>query len=200
MAPHDTTQYYISPHDTTQAYHFAARHSVSPHITGTGPPMNKPKFEIAIDTRLLYQRLTQAEVGQTVTYEELSAEVSRPITGDDHNLQSALRRAFRDDGMVFSNIMRVGYTRLTDADIVKTSDADIGKLRRASKRAAERLFSVKEFDALPNELKLKHATSASVFGAIAASLKKKGIAQVEAAVRDVGKELPVAETLRLFSK
>jgi hypothetical protein len=160
----------------------------------------KPKFELAIDTRLLYQRLVQVQEGETVSYEQLGESVSRKLSGADYHLQSAIRRARRDDDMIFDNIMGVGYRRMTPSEIVASSDNDVSRLRRHAKRSTEKLFKVKDFSRLTNEEKLKHATSASVFGAIAASLTKKGITAVEGAVKMAGHEIPVAETLKLFAR
>lgn len=161
--------------------------------------MTKPNFEIAIDTRLIYQRLVQVKEGQQITYTELSSTVSRSVAGNCPNLQSALRRARRDDDMVFDNIRGVGYRRLTASEIVASSQNDISGLRRRAKRSTEKLFKVKDFSSLTNDEKLKHATSASIFGAITASLTKKGVGAVEKAVKATGHEIPVAETLRLFA-
>lgn len=160
----------------------------------------KPKFELAIDTRLIYQRLIQTPEGETVTYAQLGEAVSREVHGADYHLQSSVRRAARDDDMIFDNVRGVGYRRMTAAEIVAASDNDISRLRRGAKRSTEKLFKVKNFDALSSEQKVKHAVSASVFGAIAASLTKKGILAVESAVKTVGREIPVNETLRLFQK
>lgn len=160
----------------------------------------KPKFELAIDTRLIYQRLTQVEEGELVSYAQLGETVSRTLAGADYHVQSALRRAARDDNMLFDNVMGVGYRRMTPSEIVAASDNDVSGIRKKAKRATEKLFKVGDFSKLTTEEKLKHATSASVFGAIAASLTKKGIASVEGAVRTHGHEIPVAETLRLFAK
>jgi len=160
----------------------------------------KPKFEISIDTRLIYQRLIQTPEGGTVTYAELGEAVSRKVVGADSHLQSAIRRARRDDDMIFDNVMGVGYRRLTPSEIVASSDNDISGVRRKAKKSTEKLFKVTNFEVLTTEEKLKHATNASVFGAIAASLTKKGLAAVEGAVRSVGHEIPVAETLKMFQR
>lgn len=160
----------------------------------------RPRFEIGIDTGILYNLLIATPVGGTVTYEQMTAAISRPVHGNTSNLQSAIRRAFAQDGMVFDNISRVGYRRLTDAEIVEASKTDRTSLRRRAKRAGRKLFAVSDYNALPPADKVTHATSASIFGAVASALKVSGIAAVENAVKAAGKEIPVAETLRLFGK
>lgn len=160
----------------------------------------KPRFEIHVDTRLLYQALTEVPVGGTITYAQLSAVISREVEGRNYNLQSALRMARRDNNILFDNILGVGYRRMTDAEIVADSANDISTIRRRAKRSAEKLFKVSDFDSLTADEKVKHATSASVFSAVAQSLSAKGLNAIEGAVKAVGKEIPVAETLRLFAK
>ena len=160
----------------------------------------RPTFEVHVDTRLLYQRLTAVKVGETVNYKELSDVISRPIAGEDSNLQSALRRAFRDDNIVFSNIPKVGYKRLNDREIVASSSNDLSSLRRKAKRGAMKLSKVESYSDLSDQEKVSHGVSASIFGAIAAFLTPKGIKSVESGVTVKGNELPVAETIKLFSK
>jgi hypothetical protein len=160
----------------------------------------KPKFELAIDTRLIYQCLTTAKEGDTITYQQLGEAVSRKVVGADYHLQSALRRAKRDDDMIFDNIMGVGYRRMTEAEIVSSSDNDLSRIRRGAKRSTEKLFKVKEYEKLSPELKIKHGVNASIFGALSGALTKSGIAAIENAVRASGREIPVNETLRLFQK
>lgn len=115
-------------------------------------------------------------------------------------MQGALRRAFRDDDMVFDNIRGVGYRRLTHAEIIAASENDIHSLRRRSKKATGKLFKVNNLDALTNDERIKMGTAASIFGAISAAVTKKGIEAVSSAVRSVGHEIPVAETLKLFAR
>lgn len=158
----------------------------------------KPDFERSIDTRLLLQRLVETKQSEVVPYTELSEAISRPVSGGTSNLQSALRIAFNDYGMVFSPIRGVGYRRLTDGEIVEASGNDVTRIRRASKRAARKLFQ-SEFSRLSNEDKIKHNTHASIFGAVSAAISKKTVTAIEKAVTKAGRELPVAETLKLFA-
>jgi hypothetical protein len=160
----------------------------------------RPSFEVHIDTRLLYQRLVASQIGETVTYADLSETISREVVGADSNLQSALRRAFRDDNMVFSNIAKIGYKRLDDGEIVKSSSNDVSGLRRKAKKSSERLFKVKDYAGLSDAARISHATNASIFGAVSAFLTPRGIKAVQSGVTARGAELPVAETIKLFSK
>ncbi len=60
--------------------------------------------EMAIDTRLLLQRLLKAEVGEVFPYPDLNGEIDRDVQREANAcLQSAMRAALRQE-MVFSTI------------------------------------------------------------------------------------------------
>ncbi len=161
--------------------------------------MNKPRFEIHADTRLLYQRLIEVKEGEQITYAELSATISREVTGDCYNLQSAIRMARRDDGIYFSNIPKVGYKRMTPADIVASGPDDIGRVRRVAKRSVEKQLSVNA-DSLTADERRAQLGTLGVFGALTQFTSKKALSMVTDAAAKAGKEIPVADTLRLFTK
>lgn len=163
------------------------------------PNPRKPRFEIHADTRLLYQRLTGTAPGQLVSFAELSAAISRPVAGDCYNLQSALRMARRDAGILFSNVHGQGYRRMTDTDIVISGENDIARLRRATRRSMERQMMA-DASALPPDQRLKQLSTMAVLGALHQFSSRKALTAVTKAVTATGRELPLAETLKLFSK
>lgn len=158
----------------------------------------KPHFEIATDTRLLYQELTKVKVGEEITYTALAKEMGREIKGSDPYLQSAIRRAFHLDGAVFDNIRGVGYRRLNDQEIVAASAGDTDALRRKARRSAKRLTAIEDFTALPPEARIEHNARLSIFGAIVSMTKQAAIEGVRTQVSSAGHELPFAKTLEAF--
>lgn len=162
-------------------------------------PSKKPAFELSADTRFLYEILSNTRPGEQVTYQQLGAAVARPIVGGDPHLQSALARTFRDDGAVFDNIRGIGYRRLTDAEIVQVSARDLDRLRRRSRRYAEKLTKVEHFEALPQQRRVEHNARLSIFSAIVSLTKARATKRVEDLVTVTGRELPFAETLAAFS-
>lgn len=157
---------------------------------------NKPAiFEMSPDTRLLRQRLARMGKGETITYAELSAEISKEVTGGFSALQSARRSLLNDEGFVFSPVRGEGLKRLNDSEIVAASDGDIVALRRRSKRAARKLSSA-EFDALTEEEKLQHTAKASVLGAVAAMTTEKAVTAVSKVAQGRANELPIRDTLK----
>lgn len=162
--------------------------------------MSKPSFEIAVDTRLLHQTLSKAKPGDEISYAKLSEAVGYPVAGDNAHLQSAIRRCFSNDEMVFDNIRGVGYRRLTDEEIVSAATRDTDALRRRSRKAAKRLASVTTVDSMAPEKRVEHNARLSLFAAITAMTKPKAIDQLKANVSAFGNELPFAKTLEAFRK
>ncbi|MGL4489182.1 MAG: hypothetical protein ACRCU5_07050 [Rhizobiaceae bacterium] len=160
----------------------------------------KPKFEISADTRLLYQRLAQVEPGQTISYEELSAAISRKVTGGDGHLQVAIKKCRNEDDIVFENIRGNGYRRMLDEDIVDSGSQYPSRIRRVAKREIQKQSKVKDFSALSNERKIKHGLTMALAAAHHHMSGKKSVTMIGEAVKTAGHEIPIAETLKLFGK
>lgn len=160
----------------------------------------KTLFELSIDTRTLYDLLAKADHNQTVTYTEMTDLLGRHVEGGDPNLQSALRRVENLDGIVFGNVLGVGYKRLSDIEIVQTSEREITAIRRRAKRAGRRVTRIADFDSLPNEVKVRHNAALSLFGALNIMTKPKQVKKLESAVAAAAKELPLGRTLEVFTQ
>ena len=160
----------------------------------------KTMFELSIDTRALYDLLLQIEPEQIVHYTTMRDILGRQVDGADSNLQSALRRVQHLDGIVFGNVRGVGYKRLNDIEIVQTSEHEITAIRRRTKKAAQRITLVGDFDSLPNSEKIQHNTFLSLFGALNAMTKPKQVRKLENAVATASKELPFGRTLEVFTQ
>lgn len=159
----------------------------------------RPNFEMNIDTRAIFDRLKQVPIGGSITYDALSALLGRPVSGGTPTLQSALR-ALERDGCVFANIRGQGYQRLDDVSIVKASEHDRLLIRRKARRAVERLTSVQNFEALPNDMKVKHNAAMSGFGAIVSIMHPSKMKTLEEKVEAAQAKLPLAKTLAAFSE
>ena len=161
---------------------------------------DQPKnlFEISVDTRMLYDLLSKAPVGETVTFARMSEALGRRVEGADSHLQSALRRLVSLDQKVFSNVRGVGYQRLSDTEIVKSGERDRDHIQRSARKAAKRLLCVEDFDALPNDLKVKHNTYLSMYGAMVSMLSPGRVKNLESEVSKAQAQLPLAKTLEAF--
>ena len=166
------------------------------------PSMTKKTIsEISVDARLLHQRLTQAKVGDVITWDDLGQIIGRsvhPGEGGYSALATARNRVQVDDGYIFDAIAKVGLKRLSDAEIVNTGQYAIDRVRRAARKGTRRLLSVKDFDALPNDLKVKHNAYASLLGAVAQISQSSKVTQLESHVQNARAALPLAKTLEVF--
>lgn len=160
--------------------------------------MTKPLFQMSADARLLYQRLIRVPVDGTVTYADLLAEISRPVSGAFGALHTAVRRVRRDHDMVFAAVRGVGLHRLTDLEIVGAAAADGRSLRRRARVAAEKLTKVQDYAALPPRAQIEHTARLSIFAAIAEMSTDKAVDKVIAVASGRSGELPIAATLAAF--
>lgn len=159
---------------------------------------SRPNFEMSIDTRLICDRLKQAAVGEVISFKALSEALGRKVEGADSSVQSAVRNLLSVDGVVFENVRGVGYQRLTDVEIVKSSEGMRERLRRGARRMVKKLTCVQDFAALSNDMKIKHNAAVSGFGAIAAMLTPGRMKKLEDSVEKASAQLPLAKTLEAF--
>lgn len=157
--------------------------------------------EISIDARMLHQKLKEVPIGSTITWEDLGKVIGRDVHAGSPGygaLTTARRRVQIDDGMVFDAIAKVGLKRLSDAEIVNTGQSIVDRVRRMARKGARRLLSVANFDALPNEAKIKHNAYASLLGAVAQISQESKVRALEKHVQGTQAALPLAKTLEVF--
>lgn len=162
--------------------------------------MKNPIFEMSADTRLLRQRLATVGIGETITYEELGAEVSKAVNAGFPSLNSARQSLLRNEQMVFAPIRGVGLKRLGDADIVKASDRSVQRVRNAARQGVRQLAAVQDFASLPPKDQLAYTTKMSVMVAVSSMVSNRALTKAEDKVALSGrtKELPISETLEMF--
>ena len=156
--------------------------------------------ERSVDSDILYKELLKVPIGEVVTYEQLSARIGRDVRTDARgNLTTARRAALTIDRALFSCVHRVGLKRLDDMGKLDAGESQLQRVRKASQNGRRMLSSVLEFDALPNEQKVRHNATASVLGAIHAFSKPSALAKVAGRVKELSDgTLPVAKTIEMF--
>ncbi|TGQ95380.1 hypothetical protein EN851_07610 [Mesorhizobium sp. M8A.F.Ca.ET.208.01.1.1] len=159
----------------------------------------KPIFQMSADARLLLGRLEKASVGELLAYDELSAVISRPVGGAFGPLRTALRRMLRDHDAVFACVTGKGVKRLSDAEIVDEGVQAMDKVRRRAQRSVERQMKA-DFSKLDRERQARFSAQVSVMGTIAFMARGSSVEKLAKATTPDRKELPVAETLKLFAK
>ncbi len=149
------------------------------------------------DTKILYQRLSDTEIGETATYAELSELVGYSVSGNTGYLATARKQCLRE-GIVFGVVRGVGVRRLNDTEIVGTASGVMTKIRRTARRGATTLTKVNDFESLPNELKQAHNANMSMLGAIAQMTKPSKIKIIESRISPKERLLSYDQTLELF--
>lgn len=158
----------------------------------------RKRFEKSSDTHILEGLFTKAEIGDIVTYEEMTKSIGRDVREFAHaSIRSALRAAERQ-GIIFEARPNVGYVRLNDAEIVKKSDADKTSIRKKTERAMDRLGVVK-FDELSDADKKKHTVTSAQLGAIRMFSTSSATKKIESKVKGSSSVIPIGETLKMFT-
>lgn len=158
-----------------------------------------PIFQMSADARLLLARLEKASVGEVITYEDLSATISRPVDGAYGPLRTALRRMLRDKDAVFGCVVGKGFKRLSDAEIIDEGVQAMDQIRRRAQKSVERQMKA-DFTKLDRERQARFSAQVSVMGTIAFMSKASNVAKIAEGTTPDRKELPIAETLRMFAK
>ena len=156
-------------------------------------------FEKSADTKILESALSEAKVGDLITYEALSRAIGRDVRQFAlPSLRSARHGLLKSKNMVFGVETGVGYRRLDDSQIVDSTEADRQKLKRAANRSIRKL-GVVNFDNLPPEKKKQHTVAAAQMGAIAMFSSKSTTKKIASNVNESKATLAIGETLSMFS-
>lgn len=157
--------------------------------------------ERSVDATLLGKRLCKMEMGEELTYAELSELVpGRRLDGKDRSvLYSAMRYAKAQSGVVVKAIRGVGIKRLADEDIVTLGDYGYQRIRKISKRTTSDILCA-NYAVLSNEDKLKHNTAISTLGVIQQFTTKKAQESISVAVKQQEARIDFSQTLALFKK
>lgn len=155
---------------------------------------------VSFETRMLADRLLQATPDTPfITYTMLSALIGKNVQDDGrHNLDAARAIVFREKQMLFGIVWDEGIKLLTDVERVATGEGVKDRVRRLTRRGIRNVMSVQNFDALPQDQKVKHHLYVSLFRITDASTRPKKIMEIEGSVRDVMRALNAKEVLRLF--
>jgi hypothetical protein len=175
-------------------------HSDNARFFMTGEPIHpkEPIFVASSDVRRLCKRLAEAQVGDVLTYKELSALIARDIQTEARGaLMSARRITQRERGIVFGTIMNEGLKRLSDIEIVQTGAQAVVRIRHASRRGAERI-GVAAPEKLPIEARVQMNTYLTVLAAMHSLSQEKRLKKLEERVARAESRLPLDKTLEAF--
>lgn len=123
--------------------------------------------ELSLDTQTLKRLLREAEIGQIVSYSEMSSAIGRDVPTEARgNLRTARRQLLREHNMVFGPVLGVGMKRLDDAGKIESAHGHARRGRSQYRMAVRTVAAVDDFDALPNDQKIRHSLVAAQAGAI----------------------------------
>lgn len=155
------------------------------------------QYEKSADAKVLESVLAEAEIGATITYDELSKSIGRNVR--EHalaSLRTARQGVLKDKGIVFGVERGVGLVRLDSAGIVKSTESDRLRLQRGAKRSIRKL-AVVDFESLDADGKRAHVVASAQMGAIAMFSHKNASNKIEKHVTD-SRQLAIGETLKMF--
>ncbi len=161
--------------------------------------VNRPIInQVNIDALTLCDRLQAAEVGEVVTYAELSELIKRDVQRDArYVLASAQKRLQRDNRILFGAVRGVGIKRLNDEETVRVGATSMTKIRREARRGMQKTACA-NFDALSDEGKVQHNTSLSMLGALHLMTTSRKIKALKETIKNTGGKLSLGRTLELF--
>ena len=156
---------------------------------------------ISFETSATVERLRKATPDASfIPYSELTALIGRDVQTDGrHNLEAARNIALREHGMNFGVVWNEGVKLMDDTERVSTGEGTKNRIRRLARKGVRNVTSVRNFDALPTDVKVKHHAYVTIFRITDASTRPKKILQIEGEVKEVMRALSMKETLKLFN-
>ena len=160
----------------------------------------RTKDTIHVDAAIILKRFKNTKPGDVLTYHEMSDLIGRNVQGEARYIMETARRYAKKERIYFGVITNKGLQRLDDAGKVKAGSGMMSKIRRTTRRAAQTLAAVEDFNSLPNELKIEHNTALSVFGILTQATSKKLQTKISERVEGVdGGVLAMKKSLELFA-
>lgn len=157
------------------------------------------RFVKSAETIKLLALLSAANVGQVVTYEDMSAAIGRNVREFDRAaIYSARRMVQAEYRFVFATVTNVGLKRLSDNEIVELSGDDRTRIRKTVKRGLQRL-AVTDYAKLDDKSRHAHLVASAQLAAAGAMVEEKAAKRIASKVTP-GSGIPaIGETLKMFT-
>lgn len=154
-----------------------------------------PRIKSA-DTLVIENRLRETQIGEIVTYEELTKLLGRDVRQFCVSSLRSARHALITEAIFFDVIDNTGLRRLTSEEAAEYSTSFVRRARATSRRGLRHLQNV-NFAELSDKAQQLHLTTSTQLGMIDLFGSSKSGNKISQAVKN-GKSLPVGETLKLF--
>jgi hypothetical protein len=152
---------------------------------------------LAIETKIVLDRLAKAQPGETVSYEELNKLTGCDVRKRRNVLTTSTNKLLTEQSKVFVAETGKGIRLLRNEEIPTLGTKDIARVGRIAKRSIRRLAAT-DYDKLSEQGKLHHNTSMTILALVQRGSTAKSLSLVEEAVGKRTSPLPVGETLKLF--
>lgn len=159
--------------------------------------MTKPQFLMSADTRSLHRYLAKIAVGDIASYAEMSRDLGFKVHGGLPALQSARRALLRDD-VVFDAVRGVGIKRLSEVEILKSTDSEIRAIRNKARKGTRKLAAIDNFEDLSSRDQITYLTKTAAFAVIEEVGSEKGIQKIEKASSGRASQLSIRQSLEAF--
>lgn len=156
-------------------------------------------FKQSLETQAIIARLKEAKLGELVSYHELETLIGAPVDGSHSSLRTAIIRLGKDEDKLFKVDRTRGVVWLKDEEIVNDALERTRHVRRYSKHTIERAQMVAHYSSMSPDNQRKHSMLVGVNAVVAYMTKPKQLQKIEASIPAGTRELPVSETLKMFT-
>lgn len=153
---------------------------------------------LAVETKIVLERLSKANPGDTVTYKELDELAKCNVRKRRNVITTSVNKLLVEHGKVFISEKGVGIRLLKNEEIPSLGPRDISRVSNIARRCMRRLAAV-NFDELPTEEKVRHNASLTILTLFQRGSTTKAVKMIEETVRKQSNPLPLGETMKLFS-
>ena len=154
---------------------------------------------MATETRIVLERLSKVQPGETVTYRELDQLTACDIRQRVYVINTARNKLLSEEGKVFVTERGIGVRLLENEEIAKLGTQDTSRISHIARRCAKKLAAA-DYDALSSDGKIRHNANMTVMMLFQRASTAKSLKLIEEKVKINTNPLPMAETLKLFSK
>jgi hypothetical protein len=156
--------------------------------------------EMSADARILIALLQKAEVGEVITYDDMSNEIQRDVRLQARSaLYTAIKNLKKEHLLYFDTVRNVGLKRLSTSAIANgVPEKSRQRIKREAKRGIQNARCAFNGDPLSREDMVKLNTGLSFLGIVAECSKPKTQKLIEEKVKAKSSELAIGETLSLM--
>ncbi len=154
---------------------------------------------ISNDALILVGMFRAMQVGQILTYEEMTKAIGRDVTTSGRGvMNTAINRVLKDENIVVECVRLVGFKRLDGKELIDAQRAGVQRIRGEAKRRSEKLSKL-DLGKLDQTGLVEAYALQSMYGVMSHVATGRGVKKLESAVQKAdSKLLPIGKTLALF--